>query len=501
MSELPRHPPSLPLRRRLDAGSPRLSGPLLTLASILLPLLLAACGTKGPVQDAEAPAPPVEALQARSGTLPLEERLNGVVRADNQVVVRPEVAGRVVEVLVRSGDAVERGQPLVRLDPQGLREQLRQAEADVRLAGAEADEARARVAELEAEVVRTRKLAAEDLVSDLDLETLEARLDAAEAAAARAAARVEQARAAVSEEEYDVDRAVVRAPASGRVGRRGIEVGTMVAPDTPLFVLGDLDDLVVEIPLTEAMLEYVEAGQPVEITPRQGSRTLEATLSRISPFLEAGSFTTTGEIDLDFSGREDGVRLRPGMFVTVDVLYGESERATLVPASALWEDPRTGVQGIYVFTEAPAGAGTEAVEDPDGEGRPEPVVADEGVPADPSEASFAVELRPVQVVAEGRSVLGVEGVRPGEWVVVVGQYLLAGADAPRARVRTTTWDRILGLQELQREDLLTGFLEKQQRLARERGAEPPSNEEFLRAAPAADGSTGSAAAARPGEEG
>ena len=36
------------------------------------------------------------------------------------------------------------------------------------------------------------------------------------------------------------------------------------------------------------------------------------------------------------------------MFVTVDVLYGESDRATLVPAAALWENPRTGVQGMFV---------------------------------------------------------------------------------------------------------------------------------------------------------
>ena len=62
---------------------------------------LLGCGPETPEERADNPAPPVEALPARSGSLPLEERLNGLVRADNQVVVRPEVAGRVVEVLVR----------------------------------------------------------------------------------------------------------------------------------------------------------------------------------------------------------------------------------------------------------------------------------------------------------------------------------------------------------------------------------------------------------------
>lgn len=443
------------------------------LTALLLAALLTACTAEAPPEETEPAAPPVEALPARAGTLPLEERLNGVVRADNQVVVRPEVAGRVVEVLVESGEAVERGQPLVRLEPQGLADQLRQAQADVRLAQAEAAEARARVVELEAEVGRTRTLAGEGLVSAMQLETLEARLQAAQAAAASAEARVEQARAAADERRFGLGRAVVRSPTSGRVGRREVEVGTIVDPGTPLFVVGDLDDLMIEIPLTEAMLSFIREGQPVRITPRgtgePGAAAIEATLSRISPFLQPGSFTTTGEIDV-----EGAATLRPGMFVTVDVLYGESERATLVPASALWEDPKTGVSGVYVFARPPT---VEAAE-----GTP---AGDDAAPGDPSEESFPVELRPVEVVAEGRSLLGVRGIEPGEWVVVVGQHLLAAADEPRARVRPASWQRVLGLQDLQREDLLASFLDKQQRLARERGTEPPSNAEFLQAPPAA----------------
>lgn len=451
--------------------------------NLFAPTLLAFALTLGLgcAQETQLPpkaseAPPVEALPARSGALPLEERLNGVVRADNQMVVRPEVSGRVVEVLVKSGDAVELGQPLVRLEPQGLREQLRQAEAEARQARAAATASKARVAELEAEVTRTRKLAAEELVSALELETLEARLDAAQAVAAQGDAQVEQATSFVDERRFDLQRAVVRAPSAGRVGRREVEVGTFATPSTALFVLGDLDDLLVEIELTEAMLSFITEGQPVHILPRggaaEGTQGRRATLSRISPFLEAGSFITTGEIDVD--GNTAG--LRPGMFVTVDILYGESEEATLVPSSALWEDPRTGIEGVYVFSETPTVA-----EIADGEGAEisptEPVS-----PTDPSTESFAVELRSVEVVAEGRSLVGVRGIEPGEWVVVVGQQLLSGTTTPRARVRAASWQRVMGLQGLQREDLLAGFIAKQQRLAREQGAAPPSNADYLRLA-------------------
>lgn len=418
----------------------------------VLPLLLACSPEPAETDESETgPAPPVEALQARQGTLPLEERLHGVVKAQNQVAIRTEIEARVIEVLVRSGDAVEKGQPLVRLEDDTLQDRLRQAEADFRLAEATAREAQAQVAELEAQVKRTRALAAEDLVSDAELETQEARLEAARARAGQAQARVEQAQATVQERRSALSKTLVRSPVAGRVGQRNAEVGMVVGPGDLLFLVGNLDELRVEIPLTEAMLGYVEEGLPVRVTsPSLKGEPIRASLSRISPFLEESSFSTLGEIDLD---NRDG-RLRPGMFVSVDVLYGESERATLVPASAVWDDPRTGERGVYVVTGG--SVDTASLDEP-----------------------RDVALRDVEILAEGAGTVGITGVEPDEWVVVVGQHLLARDEAETARVRPTTWERVLELQDLQREDLLEGFLERQREYARSRGAVPPSNEEYL----------------------
>jgi hypothetical protein len=169
-----------------------------------------------------------------------------------------------------------------------------------------------------------------------------------------------------------------------------------------------------------------------------------------------------GEIDL----HNPDARLRPGMFVTVDVLYGESRRSTLVPASALWQDPDSGEAVVFVVAGMPAGGAAAPAAGLDGPPHP-------------------VERRPVEILAAGRGLAGVAGVAPGEWVVTLGQHLVAGRgeaseERPQeARVRPTTWERVLELQSLQREDLLAGFLARQQDWARTRGAEPPSNEEFL----------------------
>lgn len=429
-------------------------------------------GPGGP--DGSGP-PPVEAVLARGGALPLQETLSGVVRAHNQVAIRPEIEAPVTAVLVRSGDTVSRGQALVRLEDDQLRERLRQAEADVALARGSAAEARAGVAELEAQAGRTRRLAEENLVPVMDLETLEARLDAARAQATQAEARVQQALATLEERRNALSKAVVRAPVSGRVGRRNAEVGMLANTSTILFRIGDFEELIVEVPLTEGMLRFIEAGMPVRV--HTGGRSapggvasapteapIEANLSRISPFLEQGSFSTLGEIDL----RNEEGRLRPGMFVTVDILYGESERATLVPAAALWEDPRSGAEGIYVVD------GAIQATPPGGTARL-------------SEEAFGVELRPVEVLAEGQGTLGVRGVDDGEWVVTVGQHLLATEAASEeggpvtARVRPTTWDAVLELQGLQREDLLHGFLDKQRRLARQLGIDLPAADEDVNA--------------------
>ena len=472
----PPQPPDAARRRR---GVRAVVAPF---ACLLLALAAAGCGAGGDDEE-EVVAPPVEAVAARVGTLPLEERLSGVVRAENQVAIRPQIEAPVVEVWVRSGQAVERGQPLVRLDGSALADQLRQAEAAVRLAEGAAAEARARVAELEAQVSRTRVLAAEDLVSQMTLETQEAQLAGARAVAEQAAARVEQARAAVAERRNGLGKTVVRAPVAGRLGQLQAEVGMLVDPSTVLTVVGDLDDLVVEVPLTQEMLAFVREGQTVRVaTPALGPEPVEATLTRISPFL-AGSFSTVGEIDLHGPSRG----LLPGMFVAVDVLYGESERATLVPLAAVWDDPRSGERGVWtVDLSAPPAAAAG------GDGRRD---GDRGL----SSGSYPVGFRAVEVLAEGAAAAGVAGVSPGTWVVIVGQHLLADRQAESARVRQTSWERVMELQSLQREDLLQGFLDEQQRQARLRGAEPPANEEYLRGDGAATG--GAAPVRRPGTGG
>ncbi|MBP7568552.1 MAG: efflux RND transporter periplasmic adaptor subunit [Acidobacteria bacterium] len=414
------------------------------------PVGLGGCGDSGSAASRPdtVPIPAVEAVQARQGALPLVERATGTVTASGQVAIFPETSGRVVEVLAQNGDSVRRGDALVRIQTAGSQAQLQQARSNVAVAEAEVREIEANLKDLQMQYERTRALGERGLVPRETVDTLRSQVEAAQASLARARAQLDASRSSVDERAELQRQTVVRAPIAGRVGQRDVEVGMRVDPQTQLFVVGRLDRMRIEVPVTQEILTQVREGQHVELRPGSGSsgEPIVAEVSRISPFLEPGSFSAEVEIDVPNEGR-----LVPGMFVTVDIHYGESQPATLVPTSAVYEDPVTGERGVYVVNE-PGLAQAKLGE----------------LTSDPLPVSF----RQVDVLADGRQTVGVGGVEPGEWVVVVGQHLLGPHvedEAARARVRPADWDRILRLQGLQREDLLHGFMERQRQAARTGG--------------------------------
>jgi len=390
--------------------------------------------------------PAVEAVQSRYGSLPLTQRLSGIVEAKNQIEIYPEISAVIVGVFVKNGDEVKKGDPLVRLRDKEFMERVKQATAGYQIAVAQLKQAEARLNEIKSELRRTETLAAQGLTSSTDLETVQTRAISAEADVALANARVEQANATVEERNETLTQTIIRSPITGSVGNRKAEVGMLVTGNTRLFILGQLENVRVKVVLTDRMLNYIREGQRVEIIDENSpDGILNTYLSRISPFLNPVSHSTEAEIDMENPDRE----LKSGMFVTVDIFYGESEQATLVPLSALYEDPATGVAGVYI-TEATLNR--------------EPVVSvktDNSVPlSDPVDFKFV----PVDVIAKGRMEAGIRGIDSGKWVITLGQNLLGGEEG-KARVRPVNWTWVERLQKLQREDLMEGLVKRQREVA------------------------------------
>ena len=202
-------------------------------------------------------------------------------RSENIAIGVP-LSALVEEVLVRPGDRVAAGTPLVRLDVRALAARRRQAEAEVvareaSVATAAADIESARAALTEADAVlamaeslpagaarlsreeMTRRRSARDAAA--------ARVAAAEAAHAAARAAVEAARAEVGVVETDIARSTVRAPIDGDILQVRVRPGEFAAAgasDPPLLVMGDVSVLHVRVDVDEHEASRIGDGAPAE---------------------------------------------------------------------------------------------------------------------------------------------------------------------------------------------------------------------------------------------
>lgn len=381
----------------------------------------------------DMPAPAVEVVEARIGSLPLEERLTGRVIAENQTEIIAEVGGPVTEVFVDSGDSVEAGDPLVQIRDTEYRERLTQAEAGLQVAAAQTRQAQASLVALDNQLERIRSLTERRLETVSALEDIQVQVDVARANVELRQAQENQARSIVEERRLELANTTVKAPIDGMVGQRSVERGQIVSANAPLFVIGDLDEVRVELLLTERMLTYIREGMSVSLySENWPDIRFDAAVTRISPFLDSNTLRTQAYIEMENPDR----MMRPGMFLNADVFYGETQDAVLIPNSAIYRHPRTGVEGVYVMS--PPGTEARPVSEVDGA----PAV----LPAAP------VQFVPIDIVASGRMSSGVEGIRQGDWVVTVGQNLLMG-NTPEARARLMSWDRMEEMQRMQTRDI------------------------------------------------
>lgn len=419
-------------------------------AFIFAVLFFASCGSSpdenaNSTRQSNTVIPAVEAVQARYGSLPLVERFSGNVRSENQVPLFPQISAKVEAVFVENGMYVEKGQKLAQLEDEQFQQQLIQAEAGLNINKARLKQAEASLSELASRFKRTKQLADKELSSDVEVEQLQAQLTSAEADVELAKAQVAQSESLVKERKDNLKRTTISAPISGTIGQRNAQVGMQVSTNTQLFMIGDLTKLRVEIVLTESMLNKIAIGQTAQIMVEdyQGNdQIISAKLSRISPFLNEITRSTEAEIDVENTGGW----LKPGMFVPVDILFGESEQATLIPVSAIYTDPTSGAEGVFVASSL--GSEIEPANDADNSSILDPLT-------EPTQMQFKV----IDVRARGRMEVGVNGLESGQWVVTLGQNLL-GEGREQARVRTTSWDKVFELQQLQREDLLKDALRK-----------------------------------------
>ncbi|KFL37335.1 efflux RND transporter periplasmic adaptor subunit [Arenimonas donghaensis] len=288
--------------------------PLRALLAISCGLLLAACGA----DEAAAPSTPalsVSVDEPAMQSLPRRIAASGSIAAWEEVVLGVELTGqRVASVEVEVGDVVEKGQPLLKLDTRTLAMELRQAEANLQVASANAR--------------RGERLRREQLVAASEAEQLIAGEITARAQAENARLRMEFA--------------TLRAPHDGVISARSVQPGQVVTAGAELLRLIRDQRLEWRAEVPEAALVQIGNGMPVRLQAPDG-QPVEGTVRTISPGLDSRSRTGTVYADLPDPGG-----LRAGMYAPGEILLAEREVRT-VPAAAIVE--RDGYRYLFVLGE------------------------------------------------------------------------------------------------------------------------------------------------------
>ena len=269
------------------------------------PVVEASAVAKAP--DA-AKAPPaavsVEAVKLEPTRLVDDVAAVGSVRSNESVVLRPEVAGRILTINFREGQAVRRGQTLVALDA-GVNK-------------AEVDQMRAQLDLARSNLKRTEELARENFVSASARDESASRMKVAEASLALAEAKL--------------SKMTLIAPFDGIVGIRNVSVGDYVKDGADLINVEDTRSVKVDFRVPERYQPLVSVGQQVDVSSDAlpGQR-FKATIDAIDPLID----TNGRSVSIRARASNPNQTLRPGMFARVRVIFAEKADALMAPEEAI----------------------------------------------------------------------------------------------------------------------------------------------------------------------
>lgn len=299
-------------------------------AMMALGLTLAACGGGDDAKKAEAASKTgggssqtVSVAVASLQNLPRTVTASGTVSAWEEVPVGAETGGlTATAVYVDEGAWVRQGQPLVQLNDALLRAQLRQQQAAVQTAEANA-------ARDQAALGRAQELKERGFLS-------QAALDTALANQRSSAANVAAAQASLSETRTRLAQATIRAPVAGQVIRRSVTRGQIVGAGTELFRIVRDGRLELDAQVPETELGLVRAGQTATVSSDEvGEATGRVRI--VTSEVDAESRLGTARISLT------GGNFRPGMFARARIQVGAQPVVTVPTASVLYRENRAGV--------------------------------------------------------------------------------------------------------------------------------------------------------------
>lgn len=328
----------------------------------------------------------VKAAQVVVKPMPVLVEAVGTVEPEHSVQIRAQVGGVIQSVLFKEGDRVKAGQLLFQIDPRTFQAQYNQALAQLARDKAQLENARAQQERLEPLLKREFITRQEYDVAVTSAKSLEATVQADQAAAEQARIQLEYAR--------------IRSPISGRTGAVAVKQGNLVSANaaTPLVTINTMDPVLVSFSLPERQLDDIrryDKTMRIEILPERNSPPIaEGKLV----FIDNTITPQTGTVLLKTRVPNADEVIWPGQFVNVRLVLTVEPEAVVVPEAAV----QPGQDGSFVYLI-------------DGDSK--------------------VRVQPIKVARQiGNEVVVAEGVKAGQHVITeIPQALQPGATVQLSR--------------------------------------------------------------------
>ena len=264
-------------------------------------------------EEEEDEAVPVEVATLGQGQIESILRFSTNLEAENDVQVFSEAARKVTQLLVEEGDKIRKGQVLIRLQSEAQQTELARVQSQL---------AKAKV-----EFERQTRLYEQELISVDEYN--------------EATYALEQLELALSDAKRELGYTDVRAPITGTLTERFINVGDHITVNQHLFDITDFNSIVARIYVPEKELSRLRVGQDARIfAEAAGTGEKRGTVDRIAPRVDPRSGTVKVTVAIPPT---EG--LLPGMYVTVELITDVHEEAVLVPKKALVYD----ADQLFVF--------------------------------------------------------------------------------------------------------------------------------------------------------
>lgn len=317
---------------------------------VILLLVLRSTGAMGNREEGKE----VETATVKEITLTETVSATGKIQPEVEVKISSEVSGEIIELPVKEGQAIKKGDLLVRINPDLYESGVSRSSASLSTARAGLSQAEAQLKEAKANYDRNKRLFDKGVISKSEWDRIVSAYEVAVAGKQSAYFNVQSAGATVTEARDNLNRTTIYSPVDGTISKLDAElgervVGTQQMTGTEILRVANLNNMEVEVDVNENDIVKIEIGDEAEIevdaylkrkfkgvvTSISNSATAELTADQVTNFKVKVRILKESYEDMTRGKSANYSPFRPGMTATVDIITERKQNILSVPISSV----------------------------------------------------------------------------------------------------------------------------------------------------------------------